>query len=187
MQRISRRVGSLAGELAEVIRAVGVGDELAEKTLVDGRLAATGGQCVLGGELALEFFTQLLRGIAFERVLGIVGNVDDVVVGIAILFTDAEHDAARHPALHQVQVTKPDWPVAYTGMDLAINHRKDHCVIVGFDIFFQQRQFSGCSHCRFLTGNELLGHCRFLLRSRCLEKRLDTGLILRADIQLAAE
>jgi hypothetical protein len=75
-----------------------------------------------GSELALEFFTQLLSGIAFERVFGIVGNVDDVVVGIAILFTDAEHDAARQSALHQAQVAKPDRCVANTGMDLAVNH-----------------------------------------------------------------
>ncbi|MNY20064.1 hypothetical protein D3C86_1535250 [compost metagenome] len=116
-----------------------------------------------------------------------MGNVDDEIAGVAILFTDAEHHAAGHPALHQAQVTKPDRPVADPGMDFVINHRKDHCVIVGFDVVFQQRQFGGRPHCRFLAGNELLGQGRVRLRIRCLKKCLHTGLILRADIQLAAE
>ncbi|MNU85088.1 hypothetical protein D3C71_748250 [compost metagenome] len=166
MQRIDGRVGGFAGELAEVIRTVGVGHELAEKTLVSRRPVIGGRRCIPGGELALELFTHLLGGVALERVLRVMGNVDDEIAGVAILLTDAEHHAACHPALHQIQVTKPDGLVTDLGMNFALSDREDHCVVFGIDVLFQQGQFGCGPHCRFLTGNELIAKWRLFLRIR---------------------
>ncbi|MNV60957.1 hypothetical protein D3C71_1534460 [compost metagenome] len=72
-------------------------------------------------------------------------------------------------------------------MDLAVNDREDHCVIFGLDILLQQGHFGSGPQCRFLAGDELLAQRRCLVNIGWMKKSLDTGLILRADIQLATQ
>ena len=185
MQRIGRSPRCLAGELAEVVRTVSVGHELAEKALVGRRLTRRPRR-IPGRELLLECLAQLRGTTTPERLHGVVGDVDDELVGVAVLFADTEHDAAGHSALHQRQVAKPHLFMAQPRVDFTVDDREDHCVVVGFYVLFQQGLFGGSPQCRFLAGDKAATQGMFGLHIRRLEKRSHMGLILGANIQAAA-
>ncbi|MNK80533.1 hypothetical protein D3C87_1002520 [compost metagenome] len=116
-----------------------------------------------------------------------MGNVDDEIAGVAILLADAEHHTAGHPALHQDEIAEPDLSVAHPGMDFPANDRKDHRVVLRFDVLFQQRQVGCRPHCGFLAVDELLAQVCLRPRIGWLEKPVHAGLILRSDIQRSAQ
>ncbi|MNZ58382.1 hypothetical protein D3C78_763880 [compost metagenome] len=116
-----------------------------------------------------------------------MGNVDDEIAGVAILFADAEHHTAGHPALHQDEVAEPDLSVAHPGVDFPANDRKDHRIVLRFDVLFQQRQLGSRPHRGFLAVDELLAQVGLRLRIGWLEKSVHAGLILCSDVQGSAQ
>ncbi len=177
MQRVTRGVRGLLGELTEIVRVVGIGHELTEKPLVSGR-SLPGRRSVGRRELAFEHLTHLRAGVTLERVLRVMGNVDDEFVGVAVALADAEHDATGHPPLHQAQIAKPHSLAAKLRVDLTVHHRQNHPVVGRLDVLFQQRPLRGGTQRGFLTGNELP-----MQGVVVLEKRFDPCLIKRTDVE----
>ena len=133
-QRAARGIGSRLGELAVVIPALRIRHELAEKALVGRGAGIVGLHAVSGGEQALEFLAHLRGGIALERMLRVLGNVENHFVVVAVLLADHEGHAAGHALFHQAHVVEPDLLVTHPRVHFAIDHRDDHPVVRRLDV-----------------------------------------------------
>ncbi|MNN03006.1 hypothetical protein D3C81_1156810 [compost metagenome] len=174
-------------ELAEIIRTLVIRQKLAQKTLVRGRFRAWRLCGIAGGEQALELIAHLLDGIALERVLRIVRDVQDQLVAVAVLLANDKHHAASQPFFHHAQVTEPDLFLAHPRVHVAVDHRHNHCVIRRLNVFLQQRLIGCGAHRRLLAGNEALAEHRLCHSIGRVEECRQIGLILLADIQFSAK
>ncbi|CRM34014.1 hypothetical protein [Pseudomonas sp. 31 R 17] len=182
----TRRIGRLLRELAEIVRPLIIGQELAEKLLVCRWRGVVSCHARTVSELALQLVAHALAGgIAFEWVSRVIGDVEDQLVAVPI--TDRKIDAARQPFFHQAHVEKPDPLAADRGINVTVDHRKDHGVIRRLDIPTYHGVVGGRLHGRLLAGDEVLLKRRFRACVDRGKERLQVSLVLRANIKAAAQ
>ncbi|MNF87497.1 hypothetical protein D3C84_699650 [compost metagenome] len=116
-----------------------------------------------------------------------MGNVEKDVIGVAILFADMEKYAAGHSLLHQHQVAHPHGRVVYLRVYFSANDRKDHRVVLRFDVLLQQGQLGCRAHRVFLTVHKSLAQHGVGHGIGRLHKVLQVSLILRTDVQFPTQ
>ena len=184
---ITGGIRCLLGELAEIVGALLVRNELAEEALVFGRLGARGLRGGACGEQTLELVLHLRAAVAFEGMFGIMRDIENHLIAVVVLLADRERHATGHSFFHQAHVEEPDLPVADPRMHFAVDDLQDHPVVRRLDVLFQQRLLGGGSHRGFLTGDELFAQGRLCDSIGRVEKTLQVSLILLADIKIAAQ